>query len=52
MNFMTAVMNRFPDGGSGTRAAPSFVAFASRDQSAVSGGDTGGCDDDDSNKEN
>jgi hypothetical protein len=26
MTFMTAVMNRFPDGGSGTRVAPSFVA--------------------------
>ncbi|KAI2490733.1 hypothetical protein MHU86_23831 [Fragilaria crotonensis] len=53
MNVMTAVMNRFPDGGSGTRGvAPSITAFASHDQSAAGGGDTGGCDDDDSDKEN
>ena len=52
MNFMTAVMNRFPDGGSGTRVAPSIVAFAPHDHSAVGGGDTGGCDDDDSNNKN
>ena len=53
MNFMTALMHCFPDAGSGIGVAPSIVGFTPHDdQSAVGGGDTGGCDDDDSNDEN
>ena len=50
MNFMTAVMNRFPDGGSVTRVAPSITAFAPHDHSAA--GEGGGRPDYDSDKEN
>jgi hypothetical protein len=50
MNFMTAVINCLPDGGSVTRVAPSILAFDPHDHSAAGG--SVGRPDYDSDKEN